>query len=85
MSCIENGIEMNKLIPLEIDGQKLVQLSQLTIDQANDLRSWLPADSLRMVAYQGIELLDCISFEVYDYWFKSNHVLSRNYETILDF
>ncbi|MCH7404469.1 hypothetical protein [Belliella aquatica] len=76
---------MTKLIPIEIEGQKLVQLSQLTIDQANDLRSWLPSDGLKKVHLHGVELQDCLSFETYEYWFKTNHVLSKAYETILDF
>ena len=32
-----------------------------------------------------MEINDCISFETYEYWFKTHHVLSRAYETILDF
>lgn len=76
---------MLKIIPLEVNGEKIVQLSQLTIDQSNDLRSWLPPNSVLKVEYQGMELHDCILFEVYDYWYRSNHVLGRAYETILDF
>lgn len=76
---------MTKLIPLIVEGKKIVQLSQLTIDQANDLRSWLPANSLQNMRIQGMEINDCISFETYEYWFKTHHVLSRAYETILDF
>lgn len=76
---------MTKLIPLIVEGKKIVQLSQLTIDQANDLRSWLPANSLQNLRIQGMDINDCISFETYDYWFKTHHVLSRAYETILDF
>jgi hypothetical protein len=76
---------MIKLIPLNLEGKKMVQLSQLTIDQANDLRSWLPKGSIQKVSYQGMELNDCIAFETYDYWFRTHHVLTRSYETILDF
>ncbi|MFD2203894.1 hypothetical protein [Shivajiella indica] len=76
---------MTKLIPLNIEGKKMVQLAQLTIDQANDLRSWLPKESIQNVSFQGMELNECILFETYDYWFKSHHVLTRPYETILDF
>ena len=76
---------MTKLIPLNIEGKKMVQLGQLTIDQANDLRSWLPKDSIEKVNFQGMELNECISFETYDYWFKTHHILTRSYETILDF
>jgi hypothetical protein len=76
---------MTKLIPLMVEGKRIVQLSQLTIDQANDLRSWLPANSITKLRIQGMEINDCISFETYEYWFKTHHVLSRSYETILDF
>lgn len=74
-----------KLIPLVIEGKRIVQLSQLTIDQANDLRSWLPSNSIKKVTFQGLEINDCISFETYEYWFRTYHSLSRAYETILDF
>ena len=43
---------MTKLIPLIVEGKKIVQLSQLTIDQANDLRSWLPANSLQKLRFK---------------------------------
>lgn len=76
---------MTKLIPLMVEGKRIIQLSQLTIDQANDLRCWLPANSLQKLRIQGMEINDCISFETYEYWFKTHHVLSRTYETILDF
>ncbi|WP_194775995.1 hypothetical protein [Pararhodonellum marinum] len=76
---------MTKLIPILIEGKPVVQLAQLTIDQANDLRSWLPISSIRNMKHQGMELKDCISFETYEYWFRSNHIQSFNYETILDF
>jgi hypothetical protein len=76
---------MTKLIPLIVEGKKIVQLSQLTIDQANDLRRWLPANSIQKLRIQGMEINDCISFDTYEYWFKTHHVLSRTYETILDF
>lgn len=76
---------MNRIIPFQVGGKKMIQLGQLTIDQANDLRSWLPQNSLEKVKYHGIELNDCVSFETYDYWFRTHHVLARAYETILDF
>ena len=76
---------MSRIIPFQVDGKKMIQLGQLSIDQANDLRSWLPNDSLQKVSFQGMELNDCVAFETYDYWFRSNHVLTRSYETILDF
>lgn len=76
---------MIKLIPLVVEGKRIIQLSQLTIDQANDLRSWLPSNSIKKVDFQGMEINDCIPFETYDYWFKTNHSLTRAYESILDF
>lgn len=74
-----------RLIPMVVDGQKIVQLSQLTIDQANDLRSWLPPHSIQNMKFQGMEITDCISFETYDYWYKTHHIQTFTYETILDF
>jgi hypothetical protein len=76
---------MSKLIPIDIKGEKLIQLHQLTIDQSNDLRSWLPAGSVSTVIYQGIALRDCIPFATYEYWYRTYHILSNTYETILDF
>ncbi len=76
---------MIKLIPLVVEGKRIVQLSQLTIDQANDLRSWLPSNSIKKVNFQGTEFNDCISFETYEYWFRTCHSWTRAYETILDF
>lgn len=74
-----------RLIPMVVDGQKIIQLSQLTIDQANDLRSWLPHKAIKKVNFQGIDLQDCIPFETYDYWFRTHHIQTVTYETILDF
>lgn len=76
---------MTKLIPFQVEGRKMIQLDQLTIDQANDLRSWLPKGSIQQIQFQGIHFNECIPFETYDYWFRTHHVLSRSYETILDF
>lgn len=76
---------MTKLIPMVIKGEKVIQLAQLTIDQANDLRNWLPQSSIKTMEFQGMKLNDCVPFETYNYWFRTNHVQSRHYETILDF
>ncbi|PRY89536.1 hypothetical protein [Mongoliibacter ruber] len=76
---------MTKLIPMDIKGEKVIQLAQLTIDQANDFRSWLPQSSIKTITFQGMEINDCVPFETYNYWFRTYHVLSRHYETILDF
>lgn len=76
---------MTKLIPLNIHGEMVIELAQLTIDQANDLRSWLPEESIKQIEFQGMNLKECVLFETYEYWFKTHHVLSRTYESILDF
>ncbi|GGZ19430.1 hypothetical protein GCM10007049_09810 [Echinicola pacifica] len=75
---------MTKLIPILIDNQRIIQLSQLTVDQANDLRSFLPVSSIRQLIYEGMELTDCIDFETYEYWFQSNHVGHYSASTIWD-
>ncbi|MBD8491119.1 hypothetical protein IFO69_20360 [Echinicola sp. CAU 1574] len=64
---------MTKLVPILIGEQRMIQLSQLTIDQANDLRSFLPGSSIKKMNFQGMELHDCIDFETYEYWFQSSH------------
>ncbi|MBS9525508.1 hypothetical protein KI659_15940 [Litoribacter alkaliphilus] len=61
---------MNRLIPIWIDGEKFIQLSQLTFEQADKLRKLLPAGSIKKLFFQGIELPDCILFETYEYWFN---------------
>ncbi|WP_304517226.1 hypothetical protein [Cecembia rubra] len=76
---------MNKLTPIQIDGCKLIPLDQLTIDQANDLRSWLPKEDILQIHFQGFLFNECIAYDTYVYWFKTHQVLSRTYESILDF
>lgn len=76
---------MTKLVPILIDDKRIIQLSQLTIDQANDLRSFLPVASIQQLMYQGMELQDCIDFDTYEYWFQSNHVLNGTTASIWDF
>lgn len=75
---------MNRLIPIFIDGRKWIQLSQLSIEQARLIRSWLPINSLRKVFFHGIELTDCLDFEIYDFWFRTNQV-SKDKQALLDF
>lgn len=76
---------MTKLVPILIGDKRIIQLSQLTIDQANDLRSFLPGSSIRQMSYQGMELQDCIDFETYEYWFQTSHVQNGATSTIWDF
>lgn len=77
-------LTMMKLVPILIDNKRIVQLSQLTIDQANDLRSFLPGSSIKQISYQGMELQDCIDFETYEYWCQTNHVQNGTTSTIWD-
>jgi hypothetical protein len=70
--------------PIIINGNKWVQLSQLSRDQARLIRSWLPVDSLHTVLFQGIELTECLDFDIYDYWFNS-HQMSKQKQAYLDF
>lgn len=76
---------MNKIIPLEVKGQKIVQLSMLSIDESNDIRSWLPQNSIQQVEFQGMELNDCIAYETYECWYRTNHSLNFRFSSILDF
>ncbi|KEO72189.1 hypothetical protein [Anditalea andensis] len=76
---------MNQLIPISIDGIKLIQLSQLSMEQSNELRNILPADSIKKMLYQGLELNDCILFEIYEYWLRNQQFTLRIEETVYDF
>jgi len=75
---------MTKLIPIFIEGEKWIQLSQLSTDQIQSLKSILPVDCIKKVVFQGIELSECLDFETYDYWFKSAQISSQRH-ALLDF
>lgn len=75
---------MTKLIPIFIEGKKWIQLSQLTGDQARSLKSFLPVNSLKKILFQGIELTECLDFDTYEYWFKSQQ-MSGMRQSVLDF
>jgi hypothetical protein len=75
---------MTKLIPIFIDGKKWIQLSQLSSEQSRLIKSWLPISSLRKVLFQGMELTDCLDFETYDFWFRTNQV-KNDKQALLDF
>lgn len=75
---------MTKLTPIFIDGKKWIQLSQLSVEQARLIKYWLPISSLRKVLFQGIELTDCLDFETYDFWFRTNQV-TKDKQALLDF
>lgn len=77
-------IPMTKLIPIFIEGEKWIQLSQLSLDQVKSLKSILPVDCIKKVVFQGIELSECLDFETYDYWFKSEQISSQR-QALLDF
>ncbi len=82
--CVINTFPMTKLIPIFIAGKKWIQLSQLTVDQARSLKSFLPTLSLKKIRFQGIELSDCLDFDTYDYWFKSQQISGQR-QALLDF
>ena len=75
---------MTKLIPIFIEGEKWIQLSQLSSDQVQSLKSILPSDSLKKIIFQGMELNDCIDCTTYEYWFKSDQI-SGHRQALLDF
>jgi hypothetical protein len=77
-------IDMTKLIPISIEGKKWIQLSQLSTDQIQSLKSILPGDCLEKVIFQGMELNDCIDFGTYEYWFKSDQISGQR-QAMLDF
>lgn len=75
---------MTKLIPIFIDGEKWIQLSQLTVDQARAIKSFLPVNCLKKIFFQGVELSDCLDFDTYEYWFKSQQISGQRH-ALLDF
>lgn len=75
---------MTKLIPIFIEGKRWIQLSQLSVDQLRSLKSFLPAQDVKKILLHGIELTDCLDFEIYEYWFKSQQIPSQR-EALLDF
>ncbi len=75
---------MNKLVPILIGNKQMIQLSQLTMDQANNLRNFLPGSSIKKMTYKGMELHDCIEFETYKYWLQSHHQVEEETSTIWD-
>ena len=75
---------MTKLIPIFIEGKNWIQLSQLSLDQARSLKSFLPSLNLKKILFHGIELNDCLDFDVYEYWFKSQQIPGQA-EALLDF
>lgn len=77
-------VAMTKLIPIFIEGKKWIQLSQLSSDQAKSLKSRLPVNCLKKISFQGMVLNDCLDFDTYEYWFKSDEILGQR-QAVLDF
>jgi hypothetical protein len=75
---------MTKLIPIFIDGEKWIQLSQLSIDQAKAIKFWIPVNCLKKIIFQGMELTECLKFETYEYWFRTQKI-SEQKLPLLDF
>lgn len=69
---------MIKLIPIFIEGEKWIQVSQLTTEQAIKLKYWLPVNSLKKIMFQGMILSDCLKFDTYENWFRFSEVNGRN-------
>lgn len=75
---------MTKLIPIFIEGKKWIQLSQLSADQAQSLKSFLPVNCLKKLLFHGMELSECLDFDTYEYWFKSHQIVGQRHP-VLDF
>lgn len=75
---------MTKLIPIFINGEKWIQLSQLSGEQASKLKSWLPGNCLKKIKFQGTEFSDCLEFATYEYWFRTQQVFGQK-QAMLDF
>lgn len=76
--CFNFQKAMTKLIPIFIEGEKWIQVSQLSSEQAIKLKSWLPVSSFKKIFFQGMELCDCLKFETYEHWFRSSELQVRN-------
>jgi len=70
--------EMTKLIPIFIEREKWIQVSQLSSEQANKLKSWLPVYLFKKIIFQGMELSDCLRFETYEHWLRSSELHGCN-------
>lgn len=79
-----NSKTMTKLVPIYINGEKLIQLSQLSRAQAKQLKAWLPVGCLKKINFQGNEFSDCLDFKTYDYWFRAQHITKQK-QAMLDF
>lgn len=75
---------MTKLIPIFIEGKKWIQLNQLSADQILSLKTFLPVNSLKKLVFQGVELNECLNFDTYEYWFRSQQILGQR-QPVLDF
>lgn len=69
---------MTKLIPIFIEGEKWIQVSLLSFEEANKLKSWLPVYSFKKIIFQGMELSDCLKFEMYEQWFRTSELQGCN-------
>ncbi len=75
---------MTKLIPISIEGERWVQLSQLSKEHAMKLKTWLPVSCFKSIFLHGMELRECISFEIYEYWFCTSQ-LSDQKSAVFEF
>lgn len=66
---------MTKLIPIFIDGKCWVQLSQV---QILAIGSFLPINALKKIRFQGIELKDCLEYEIYEWLLKTSDFSGKN-------
>lgn len=69
---------MTKLLPISIEGEMWIQISQLSTQHAVKLRTYIPVHYFRKITFQGIELNDCLQFDQYEHWFRSEEVQGNN-------
>lgn len=67
---------MVKIQPNYHQGIEFIQLSQLSPHHAHRLSCWLPQTSRFRVAFEDIELEDCVAYDEYEFWFET-----MNFET----
>lgn len=69
---------MTKLLPIFIEGEQWILVSQLSSQLSLKLRRSIPIQYFQKIIFQGIELNDCLSFDAYEHWFRSVEVQGNN-------
>ncbi|PIQ49549.1 MAG: hypothetical protein COW03_04130 [Cytophagales bacterium CG12_big_fil_rev_8_21_14_0_65_40_12] len=61
-------------------GTGYVEISKLPFDQVLKLRDWLPHTSFIKLRAQNEELVDCIQYSEYEYWFDFQFSAEKEFD-----